>query len=669
MKNKIGFTLLIVLGIAMGALVVRAQSTPPSSDTVLGGYTVTQDAELGVRFLGRDGNENKYRSDLNYGRGFRLFNYDFLARSKDGHGGFFDLFRVTALGWGGDPNEFLRVDVEKNKWYRFDATFRQFDYFNNLTNLALNQHLADNSRKFDDFNLALFPDNQHFKFYVGYTFDKSSGNATTTYDYQRDEFPIQSKVRSVANDWRVGFDAKVWVFDLSFLQGYRIFKDDTTYVVPSLNVGNNPTNTSVINFLTRDVPSRTHMPFTRFSAHTLIKKKLDFTGRFIYSTGTTTYNFAEAVKGVDASNNNILLDLFNGPGSARRPNGIGDLGASFFATDRLTISETFRVNTFRISGGSNVFESLFRTRTTAFGTTTLPPTFISSLIFELVGYRLFSNYIEGDYKFSPKFSGHVGYRYTSRRVELGTSIQPPLGTALDTDTQFNHTNSVVVGFKARPASIWTVYFDFERGTADNVFTRLSNYNYTNFRVRTSVKPTKTLTFNASLVTRDNNNPALTQGGQNFGVDAKGRIFSASADFSPNSKFTFTSGYTYNRLTSDSSIIFFLGGIQTTGTSLYFLRDHYFFFNSHVQLHPRVGLFFGYRIEKDTGQGDQVASSPSQLISSYPLQFHSPEVRLTFKLLEHLDWNAGFQRYDYKEKFLNNQNYRANLPYTSLRLYF
>jgi hypothetical protein len=669
MKNKIGFTLLIVLGIALGALVVRAQSAPPAGETVLGNYTVTQDSEFGVRFLGRDGSENKYRSDLNYGRGFRLFNYDFLARSKDGDGALFDLFRVKALGWGGEPNEFLRVDVEKNKWYRFDASFRQFDYFNNLTNLALNQHLADTNRKFGDFNLALFPDNQHFKFYVGYTMDQSNGNATTTYDYQRDEFPVLLPVRSVANDWRVGFDAKLWVFDISFLQGFRTFKDDSTYLIPSLNVGNNPNNTSVITFLQRQIPTRTHMPFTRFSAHTLIKKKLDFTGRFIYTTGTTTYNFSEIVKGVDASNNNILLDLFQGPGSARRPNGIGDIGVSLFATDRLTISNTFRVNNFRITGGANILESLFRTRTTAFGTTTLPPLFVPTLTFELVGYRLISNYTEGDYKFSPRFSGHVGYRYTSRRVELGSSIQPPLGTSIEPDTQFNHTNSVIVGFKARPASIWTVFFDFERGTADNVFTRLSNYNYTNFRVRTSVKPSKTITLNASLVTRDNNNPALTQAGQDFGVDAKGRIFSVSADFTPSSKFSLTSGYTYNRLTSDSSIIFFLGGVQTTGDSLYFLRDHYFFFNSHVQLHPRVGLFFGYRIEKDTGQGDQVANSPSQLVSSYPLQFHSPDIRLTVKLHEHVDWNAGFQRFDYKEKFLNNQNYRANLPYTSLRLYF
>ncbi|HEX9155065.1 MAG TPA: hypothetical protein VF819_05835, partial [Nitrospira sp.] len=235
MKNKIGFTLLIVLGIALGALVVRAQSPTPPSDTVLGGYTVSQDAELGVRFLGRDGNDNKYRSDLNYGRGFRLFNYDFMARSKDGDGGVFDLFHVAALGWGGDPNEYLRVDVEKNKWYRFDASFRQFDYFNNLTNLALNQHLADTNRKFGDFNLALLPDNRRFKFYLGYTHDRNEGNAITTFDYQRDEFPILAPVRSVANDFRVGFDARLWVFDISFLQGYRTFKDDTTYVVPSLN--------------------------------------------------------------------------------------------------------------------------------------------------------------------------------------------------------------------------------------------------------------------------------------------------------------------------------------------------------------------------------------------------------------------------------------------------
>lgn len=668
MKNKIVLTLLIVLGIALGAMVVRAQSAATSDGVSMGNYTVTQSAELGVRFLGRDGSLNKYRSDLNYGRGFRLFNYDFLARSKDGKGKLFDKFHVTALGWGGDPNEYLRIEVEKNKWYRFDSNFRRFDYFNNLTNLALNQHLADTYRRFGDFNLTLLPDNPRFRAYFGYTLDHNNGTSISTYDYSRDEFPLLAPVRSVANDYRFGIDAKLWVFDVSFLQGFRYFKDDTTYSIPIFEPGNNPTNATTIKFFNREIPTRGRLPFTRFSAHTLLAKKLDFTGQYIYTSSTTRYDFSENVTGTDFSGNNVLRDFFSGKGSAKRPNGIGNIGITYFVTDRLTLSETFRVNNFRIDGGLPLSETLVRTRTTNFGTTVLPTLFLNTLSFRSIGYRLISNTVEGDYKFHPRFSGHFGYRYTDRRVSLGASDQPPLGS-FDSETQKNHTNSIFTGFKARPVNMWTVYFDYEHGESDNVFTRVSNYDFNNFRVRTTIKPTKTFNINASLITKNNSNPTQNISGQTFGVDVSGRTFTSTVDWFPNSKFSLTGGYTHNHLNSNASIIFFLNGVQTQGNSLYFLRDNYFFFNSFVQLHPRASLYIGYRINKDLGQGDRVASSSTQILSSYPLSYQSPEVRLSFKLREHVEWNLGWQFYNYREKLANTQNYRAHLPYTSLRFAF
>jgi hypothetical protein len=55
-----------------------------------------------------------------------------------------------------------------------------------------------------------------------------------------------------------------------------------------------------------------------------------------------------------------------------------------------------------------------------------------------------------------------------------------------------------------------------------------------------------------------------------------------------------------------------------------------------------------------------------------MSFQSPEARLAFKLHPRLDWNIGYQYYNYNESVLvgpRPQNYHAHLPYTSLRLYF
>jgi hypothetical protein len=81
------------------------------------------------------------------------------------------------------------------------------------------------------------------------------------------------------------------------------------------------------------------------------------------------------------------------------------------------------------------------------------------------------------------------------------------------------------------------------------------------------------------------------------------------------------------------------------------------------------------LNNDKGQGNRVSDptgAPGTLISSYPNSFHSPEARLAIKINRQLDWNLGYQYYNYHESSIvgpRPQNYHAHLPYTSLRLYF
>jgi len=87
------------------------------------------------------------------------------------------------------------------------------------------------------------------------------------------------------------------------------------------------------------------------------------------------------------------------------------------------------------------------------------------------------------------------------------------------------------------------------------------------------------------------------------------------------------------------------------------------------------LYAAYRINKDNGQGQRLSTptgNPAVLVTSYPLNYQSPEARLAIKINRRLDWNIGYQYYNYKESVLvgpRPQNYHAHLPYTSLRIYF
>ena len=125
------------------------------------------------------------------------------------------------------------------------------------------------------------------------------------------------------------------------------------------------------------------------------------------------------------------------------------------------------------------------------------------------------------------------------------------------------------------------------------------------------------------------------------------------------------------MTSQAEVIYFLANSQKiNGISHYFLRDNFAFVTAYYELHPRARIYAGYRFHRDPGQKDLV-SSPAKgvLIASYPYQLTSPEVKLSFKLHERVDWIVGYQYFDFKEKFVNSQFYQAHLPYTSLRFYF
>ena len=163
------------------------QAQQNSSTDDLGSYNVISSVEVGVRGLSVSGNDNKYRSDLNYGNGVRLFDSSFLLRSKEGKTGrAFDEFLVTTSGWGGDPHGATRVSIEKSGVYTFDANVRRARYFNALTSLAnplnapIGQHTANQRHNFSDFDFVGLPDNRKLRFYAGYSLDMREGPGTTT---------------------------------------------------------------------------------------------------------------------------------------------------------------------------------------------------------------------------------------------------------------------------------------------------------------------------------------------------------------------------------------------------------------------------------------------------------------------------------------------------------
>ncbi|HEX3253338.1 MAG TPA: hypothetical protein VHS05_28105 [Pyrinomonadaceae bacterium] len=717
----------ILSGLALLLMLVSAQAqqpaaspTPQKNDTKLDGpvevgenagdYTLVSSIEFGYRGIRVGGDQNKYKSDLNYKAGPRVFDSSFLLKSQDGKAKFFDTLLVTSTGWGADPQGNLRISAENAKWYRFDGTYRRFKYFRFLNTFAnpnwvfspaqfsrspnpvTGEHGYNTNIHVGDFDLTLLPKNRNIRFNIGYSPERYSGPAFTSYHAGGNEFNLLSELRSRSNDFRVGADGRVGPINFSFMQGFRRFRDDSTIdtgVNSGINV--NPAAANLTSFHRND-PARGSVNYTRLSLQTLVAGKLDITGRIIYSKARQNYDFVENFTGRNwnpritgfppsppgATPNILNLGQYTLSGDAERPNTLGDIGLTYRPTEKLRISNTFRAEDFKIDGFAlfSDFFSLTRgTRTDTIG-------FSGFNVDTLTKYRKYQNTIEGDYQFNNRYSIHLGYRYASRRIELentGFNVGANQPTPLpgEGEVEHNKTHVIIGGFKARPVKDWTLYFDAEHGTADNVFTRIGNYNFTNVRAKSRYKPTRNVSFNVAYITRNNSNPSEIAGVslEDFGVSVKSRLFSSSLDWVPTSRVSFSTGYNYHWINSNSVIEYFFNSVQhPLGHSLYYMRDNFFFIDTVVQPARRVTLYASYRINKDNGQGSRLADptgNPGFLIASYPMSFQSPEARLAIKLHQRLDWNIGYQYYNYNESTLvgpRPQNYHAHLPYTSLRIY-
>ncbi|HZI46631.1 MAG TPA: hypothetical protein VFD75_02480, partial [Pyrinomonadaceae bacterium] len=613
-----------------------------------------------------------------------------------------------------DPTSSMRISAEKPQWYRFEGSYRRAKYYRFLNNVAnpnwlfsgfpvppnpvTGLHGYNTRTEFGDFDLTILPKNEWFRLNIGYSPEHYSGPYFTNYHQGGNEFQALVDSRTRANDWRFGAEGTIGKVDWTFLHGIRWYKDDSVIDAVPAFINPNPTNIARFTTFHREEPTRGRVDFTRLSAHTLLAQRFDITGRFIYSKATANSTFLERETGTNFNTRisgqltppNVLnLGLYNIPSSASRPNTQGDIGLTILATDKLRISNTFRVEDFTIDGFAT-FNDLFTVSRGAL-VDTRSNTFLQA--FKTTSYRKYQNTIEGDYQFNKNYSVHFGYRYGNRHEEqtftgyLLNTNAPTLGVP-EFESEENHTHALLGGFRMRPTKNWTVYFDAEHGTADNVFTRIGNYDYTNLRAKSRWAANRKVNLNLGFILRDNSNPSEIAGVSlsDFGVNLKTRIFQSSLDWMVKDNLSFNFGYNYNWVNSDAVIDYFYqvppaASVEhPNGHALYFQRNNFFYTDVTWRPTARVSFYGSYRVNQDNGQGDRLSNptgNPGTLITSYPMSFQSPEGRLAIRLNRHLDWNLGYQYFNYNEdgfvrtfplNAMRPQNYHAHLPYMSLRIY-
>ncbi len=115
------------------ALPNAAMQTSTPEITAPAGYTIHQSVDFGGRIANQSGAGPMYNTMVNLQSGPRMLDQMFEMRAlPNNERGPFDTLRLVSNGFGGDPDNFVRLDFSKGKTYDFSGMFRRdrqyFDY-------------------------------------------------------------------------------------------------------------------------------------------------------------------------------------------------------------------------------------------------------------------------------------------------------------------------------------------------------------------------------------------------------------------------------------------------------------------------------------------------------------------------------------------------------------
>src|SRR5450432_2542590 len=256
--------LVLVLVLVSSAGILSAQTPaasppptpPPAPDGVTSGdYRIHSSVELGYRSVGVVGSGDMYDTLVNQQTGPRFLDQTLSMQSQDHQGLLFDNLYLNSFGWGGDPNNAMRLRVDKDKWYNLQGSFRRDQSFSNFDLLAnplnppssspsipaLNSpHLFDTTRRMSDVDLTLLPQSR-VSFRLGYSHNNMTGPSYSSIHEGTDALLLQGW-NTTMNSYRMGVDFRIAPRTvLSYDQFLDYYKGDTDYQLNPINQALLPT--------------------------------------------------------------------------------------------------------------------------------------------------------------------------------------------------------------------------------------------------------------------------------------------------------------------------------------------------------------------------------------------------------------------------------------------
>jgi hypothetical protein len=458
-------------------------TTSENEGTTWGGYEVRETFEAGGRVANPSGNLGMWDSYVNLYGGPRLLEESIDLHSATHTGYLFDDLTFSNFGYGGDPNNVTRLQIQKGTLYNFQGSFRRdknfFDYDllanplnppNSNPNIPVNfsPHLFETTRRMSDFNLNLF-DQAPVRLRFGYGHYINDGQAFSTVHEGTEPLLLQP-TRNTSDNFQFGISFRVLPrTSLNYDQFFTHYKNDSSWqlagtpftlangtpvdlglpfntvagqpcATPLLAGGvANPSCNGALSY-TRFSPIRNDYPVEQLSFQSNYFRNLDMSGRISYSGSESDRpNYLETFNGLITRSADRGFQQ-SGPASSRRINTSVDYATTIRVTDKFRMVDTFRFSNFRIPSRfllseTDQFGATLTSVPNAYNPATCPPPFTaaacpqhtsssgpdmtSANINNFLGQDMKINTFDLEYDFTKWMTAHLGFRYQRRDIEVG----------------------------------------------------------------------------------------------------------------------------------------------------------------------------------------------------------------------------------------------------------
>jgi hypothetical protein len=589
------------------------QNPPAEPDGVTsGGYLIHSSVELGYRSNDVTGSGDMYDTLVNLQTGPRFLDQTLSMHSLDHQGLLFDDLYLNSFGWGGDPNNAMRLRVDKNKWYNFQSSFRRDQNFSDYDLLAnplnpptstpsipaLNSpHEFETTRRMSDVDLTLLPQSR-VSFRLGYSHNNMTGPSFSSI-HEGTEALLLQPWNTTMNSYRMGVDWRILPRTvLSYDQFFDYYKGDTdtslASFAPALLPGGGPVElglsidtankepcavvppaTSLISsgILTnvtcsayfsylRNQRIRTSTPTERLSLRSNYFQRVDLVGSFSYSSADSNTPLDESFNGLLTR---TATRAFTGTGTAdaSRISDTLDLEATVHLTKHLRLIEKFYFWAYRIPENGNFAEvdSDCTGRCTLLTPlTATAPTTIDTLTQSSFNQTWKRNQTELAWDISKKVGARVGFRYGDRVFNHFNDFLPG-----DEDHFVVDEYTALLGFWARPTHALRLNFDLEHTNYDNVIVRMAPRKESRYRFQTSYTPRPWAVLGGSInILQDANADSLTN------YVGHNRNYGLTASLTPRERFGLDLAYNFNDVIQNALICF--DDTPPTGVSLPFVNN-------------------------------------------------------------------------------------------------